>query len=132
MDDTKGESPRRGNPEWQKGCPSPHPGGRPKKREELVAKIQERGLELVEKLFEIVDDCPVRVPRKGEDGKVEFHIVGPSHRDRIEAAKLLVAYGYGKPLQTVEVSGPEGGPVPVSGIQTLVEKLAEMAASKKG
>lgn len=109
---------------------SGNPGGRPRKRAELVAKIQERGLDLVQKLFDIVDECPVMVPNDSDKGP-GYNVVGPSHRDRIDAAKLLIAYGYGKPLQTVEVSGPEGGSIPVTGIQTLVEKLAAMAATKK-
>lgn len=32
----------------------------------------------------------------------------------IEAIKLLWAYTYGKPVERQEVSGPEGGPVPVA------------------
>lgn len=109
----KGETkakPKKGNPNWRKGGPSPHPGGRPKQRWELVEKIQARGEELVNALFDIVDECPKEKPTGNERGP-QYEIVGPTHRERIEAAKTLIAYGYGKPTETVEMSGPGGQPI---------------------
>jgi hypothetical protein len=90
---------------WKPGQ-SPNPGGRAKKRAELTQRIQERGIDLIEALFALVDDNPEFVT--GERGGVP---VGPSHRDRIDAIKLLLAYGYGKPTLAVELTGRNGGPI---------------------
>ncbi len=38
-------------------------------------------------------------------------------KDSIEAAKLLLAYAYGKPIDRQEVSGPDGGAVPIQIIE---------------
>lgn len=35
-----------------------------------------------------------------------------NHRDHVKAAVVLLAYDVGKPVETVELSGPDGGPVP--------------------
>ena len=94
----KGRGPGRPFQPGQSG----NPGGRPKVLKELKDRIQLRGLELVDLLFGIVDGLPVM---KGRG------VVGPSHRERILAIKELMAYGYGRPVLAVEVSGPGGGPL---------------------
>lgn len=81
---------------------SGNPGGRPRMLKELKDRIQLRGLDLVDVLFGIVDGLPLA---KGRG------VVGPSHRERILATKELMAYGYGRPVLAVEVSGPGGGPL---------------------
>jgi hypothetical protein len=83
-----------------------NPGGHPKVLRELRERIRERGLDLVEKLFAIAWAEP-RIEKRGRRNVV----VGPTHLERIQAIKLLMAYGYGRPTLAVEVSGPGGGPV---------------------
>lgn len=51
-------------------------------------------MDLVTKLFDLADG-------KGK----------PSPRERIEALKILLAYGFGLPGAHIELSGPGGGPV---------------------
>lgn len=57
---------------------------------------------------------------------------GADARDRMEAAKLALAYSRGKPRQSVEMTGADGGPIRVSSDDLLaqLEKL-EAAATKK-
>ena len=52
-------------------------------------------------------------------------------QDRIRAAEVLLDRGYGKAAQTVELSGPEGGPIPVAidpwsddDLAALLERMA--------
>jgi hypothetical protein len=103
---------------------SGNPNGRPKTLPELREKIQLRGDDLVDTLFDIMDDMPEWV---GEDGKRGGKIVGPSNGERIAAIKLLKAYGYGLPKQTVEVSGPGGGPVQS---EVATKDLSEMTTGE--
>lgn len=102
----------RGKP-FQKGQPdlpgkrfepgqSGNPGGKPKTLKELKDRIQRRGLDLVDALFEIVDGLPEREGRS---------VVGPSHADRYHCAKELLDRGYGRTLQAVELTGKGGGPL---------------------
>jgi hypothetical protein len=134
MDDSKSEKPKkRGNPAWVKGCKSPNPAGKPKKRAELMESIQRRGLDLVVKLFEIADKFPVAV--LDDEGK-QIDIEGPSHRERIEAVKTLLAYGYGKPTEHVELTGNEGGPIEVSSVSRMTsgqrrKRLDELLAKAR-
>jgi hypothetical protein len=54
------------------------------------------------------------------DGRVywqQLHaLAAGEHKDahvRVKALSLLLSYKYGKPTEHVELSGPEGGPIPV-------------------
>jgi hypothetical protein len=92
---------------------------------ELKEKIHERGGELVDKLFDIADELPRLMA--AADG---FTVVGPSHSDRIKAIGMLLAYGYGRPVQAVEHSGKDGAPltvnlegVPLETIKVLRERM---------
>lgn len=93
---------------------SGNPGGRPKLLAELKEKIQARGDELVDKLFAIAFEQP-------KARKVGRRVVldGASPKERVMAIEKLLAYGYGKPVQAVELSGPGGGPVRTSAIDNL-------------
>lgn len=81
---------------------SGNPGGKPKTLKELKDRIQRRGLDLVDALFEIVDGLPERIGTS---------VVGPSHADRYHCAKELLDRGYGRTLQAVELTGKGGGPL---------------------
>lgn len=75
---------KRGNPAWQKGAESPNPGGRPKVVEEFKLRarrvVDEHVLEMWEK----------EVSKKGKDW--------------VKCSELLVAYGYGRPTQSLEAA----------------------------
>lgn len=101
----KGKRRGAGRP-WQKGQ-SGNPGGRPKTLSHVRERIQKRGDDLVDELFAIVDDLPRVIPE--EKGPGVF--LGPSHSDRIKAILGLWAYGYGKPVQAVELTGKDGEPI---------------------
>jgi hypothetical protein len=74
---------------------SGNPGGRPKGlvklRELLIEKYETRCVDGLNEL--LVDDDP---------------------RVRLETIKHIQSYLYGKPTQSVEMSGPEGAPVSIS------------------
>lgn len=93
---------------------SGNPGGRPKMLKELKERIQEGGSELVEKLFSIALDPP-KVSRINRRTIVD----GPNYRERVMAIEKLLAYGYGRPVLAVEVSGPGGGPLETRDIDKL-------------
>jgi hypothetical protein len=84
---------------------SGNPGGRPRMLRELKERIQVRGAELVDALFAIA----LAAPRKG----------APSPRERALAARVLLDIGYGRPVQAVEVSGRNGGPLVTRDISQL-------------
>ena len=81
--------PRPGNPAWVKGV-SGNPGGRPKGLAELVRQETKDGAELVAFMLRIL-----RARKQ-------------PLRYRLEAAAWLADRGFGKALQQMEVSGPEG------------------------
>lgn len=70
---------------------SGNPVGRPKVAEEFRAKARR-----------IVDAKVLNL------WEAEIDNDGP---DKMKASELLAAYGYGKPAQAIELSGPEGAPV---------------------
>lgn len=81
---------------------SGNPGGRPRALKELKERIQVRGDDLIDFLFEIAEGLPEREGRT---------IVGPSHADRYHVIKELLDRGYGRTVQAIELSGPGGGAV---------------------
>lgn len=82
----RAEAGRRRNGTFAEGS-SGNPGGRPREERELVEALRLRGLDLAEKLVEL-----------GLEGNVKA----------IEAA---LNRAYGKPKETVELTGAGGGPV---------------------
>ena len=103
----KGRPFEKGQPDLPEGKrfepgASGNPGGRPRANKECQDLIRARGFDLVNTLFEIVDELPERRGRS---------IVGPSHRDRVLAVKELRDWGFGRPKQSVEISGPGGRPI---------------------
>lgn len=73
---------------------SGNPGGRPKENNEVKALARALGIEAIEKLAQLM---------RGDDPRVAS-----------SAAQALLDRGFGKPSQSVEMSGPDGGPVEVS------------------
>ena len=76
----------------------------PKIHAEIRPIAQRYGLEVVHMWYEIAMD-----PEQ-------------STKDRLAASELLAAYGYGKPRETHEHSGPSGGPIQ---IDTAKSELAD-------
>jgi hypothetical protein len=78
---------------WQPGQ-SGNPGGRPKGSKEFRERCRE---------FADEKGLPVLIDI-AESAK---------HKDRLKAVELLLAYGYGKPKQGVELSGDDGGDIKI-------------------
>lgn len=97
---------KRGNPAWRKGGASPNPGGRPKAVADLLnlarASVPD-ALELAAKLM--------ANPRK--DARV-----------RLDAAKLILAYGLGRPAAVDSDEKDKGAERPLVGVD--VAQLLEI------
>lgn len=70
---------------------------------------------IIDRLFELAEG--VTVQETGSDGKERIYTRAPDYR----AASYLVDRLMGKPAQSIEaeVSGPGGGPIPVTGYEIL-------------
>lgn len=87
--DDRHQGKRRGSGRrWPKGV-SGNPGGRPKVVEEVRSLARQHTVDAVNALVSALK-------RQGE---------------RVAAAKVLLAYGYGPPVQAVEVAAPADRPV---------------------
>lgn len=60
--------------------------------------------------------------------------VNTRHKDHVKAAELLLAYEAGKPIQAVELSGPEGGPFDPASMTSEQQKayMAGLIAKARG
>lgn len=60
--------------------------------------------------------------------------VNTRHKDHVKAAELLLAYEAGKPVQAVELSGPEGGPMDPASMTSEQQRayLAGLIAKARG
>lgn len=60
-----------------------------------------------------------------KDGDV---VSGPTkNSDRIAAIRLIIEYGYGKPKQITELSGPDGGPIETAAVSPLDDLRGRIA-----
>lgn len=128
--------PVRTSTQW----PPPNPGGRPRTagfRRVIKALVGPEGEEIIATAVAIMRgapitlrmpdgtfrevDCEGEVPSK--DGPITC---GPSAHDRLEAAKFLADRLMGKATQSVELSGPEGGPIPVAAVANEAAQLANL------
>lgn len=81
------------------------------------------------KVVELEDKC-----REYSDTMIDVWTVialdaKASHRDRIRAAEMVVAYGMGKPRQAITVSGEEGKPpVLVDSVTQMLERIIKVGA----
>jgi hypothetical protein len=80
---------------WRPGQGSPNPGGRPKGLAALVREQTKDGQELVRFMLGVLRGrkTPLRL--------------------RMEAAAWLADRGFGKALQQMELTGPDGGPMEI-------------------
>jgi hypothetical protein len=104
-----------------------NPFGRPKLLPELKQRIQERGQYLIDRLFEIVDPEPQLV-RRGR----RVVAVGPSHKDRVLAIKLLLGYGYGRPPLAIEITRPGDGSFAGATRDAIDEVITQAEAERAG
>jgi hypothetical protein len=97
---------------------SGNPGGRPAGLASYVRKQTNNGKELVDFMADVL-----RVSGQFEHGKVPLEV-------RIDALKWLADRGFGKPLQTQEVTGPDGGAIAVSvtaARELITSRIIELA-----
>jgi hypothetical protein len=85
-----GERPGR----FKKGQ-SGNPGGRPKKTQEEL---------------DLVAACKAKTP-EALATIAQIMVSGENERNRLAAAQAIIERGYGKAVQPVESSGPNGGPI---------------------
>jgi hypothetical protein len=110
-DPTLAEVERFGSPEQAaRAGAAPKPRA-PKLREALAAKVEERAEEIIAAYVEALAATRGVIVRIG-DGQDEL-VERPDHAARVRAADALLDRVHGRPKQQTEISGPDGGPVPV-------------------
>lgn len=60
-------------------------------------------------------------PVEEREATIRYHALQAARGDR-HAFKLLMAYAYGTPVQRSEISGPDGGAIPVS-IEAALDRI---------
>lgn len=97
---------------WQKGQ-SGNPGGRPRVPDDLkksCRRLATRGLKVLEEIINSRDVFD-------ENGKRTA--TGASASEKVAAVKLVMEYGYGKPVQ------PVGGEDESAGITVVIRQFAD-------
>lgn len=88
-------------------------------------RFGENGEELVAFLADVVEGRATGDALGRSGGETVPVEIGPSIREKTDAVELLLAYGWGKPSQALEVSGPAGGPIPVAPVQLRLDHLSD-------
>ena len=79
----------------------------------------------------IVREWLEAVPDGGDNTRIGtlldylWDIASAANKQSLDAIKLLLDRGYGKPSQAVELSGPDGGPTDIHYDARIVSPLAE-------
>lgn len=109
------------NPAWQKGMPSPNPGGRPKGASALARYVRQQtrdGKELVDRLLQLA-----RMPAT----------TAQARRECRAACEALLDRGFGKPLVLVDVAAEEGLAGRLAGVSDAVlDQILGLAAELEG
>ena len=103
-----GSAKPRGRP-FPKGVTG-NPGGRPKMSAELAEALRKRNMKSVEVLSKVQDDY-LRGTHVDDEGRTHE---APKASEAIKASEVLLAYSIGKPRETVELMGEDGGPIAVA------------------
>lgn len=136
----------RGNPNWKPGV-SGNPGGGPKGLARLIRERTgmqgERLYELIRQIMEgdvaftpaqkraverLVKLEGQKSPRAAELCLLIEKLNMPSLKERLDAAKVLLEHGHGKPKEFVELTGAEGGPVELAAMDISRLSLADRIA----
>lgn len=89
---------------WQKGT-SGNPGGRPRMPDDLKKSCRRLALRGLHVLAEIINS---RTEFETIDGKLVKTSSAASPSEKTAAIKLVMEYGFGKPVQPVGGEGDEG------------------------
>lgn len=91
---------------------SGNPGGRPKMDPALAEAFRTRSTKSLEVLAKVQDDY-LRGEHIDEKGVVH---VPPKASEAIKASEVQLAYAIGKPRETVELTGEDGGPINITAL----------------
>ena len=99
--------------------------GRPKSFGRIVRELTNDGQELIETALGIMRGELVIKDNKVTKFGVEQVDTVANHKVRLDAVQFLAEQGWGKPAVSVELSGPEGGPMQTEAvtIETSTEHL---------
>jgi hypothetical protein len=112
---------------------SGNPGGRPKGIASYVRSKTRDGEQIVKFMLDVFHGKAIKAGRKSRTtgDRIVLDVV-PTLTERIEAAHWLAERGFGKAVQAMEVSGPEGSPIEYSEIAASVRtRLAALAAARE-
>lgn len=87
-----------------------NPGGRPKMTAEMAESLRKRSMKSIEVLSKVQDDY-LRGTYTDENGRERE---APKASEAIKASEVLLAYSIGKPRESVELMGEDGGPIAVA------------------
>lgn len=113
---------------WKPGQ-SGNPAGRPVGLGKAIRKALGDGSELVEILLSIARG---EQTAKSTASGVQIEAEPPTRLERLAAIKLLLEHGWGKPATKVEVSGPDGGAIPVGRFDLGAMGAQDLDSLEKG
>lgn len=101
---------------------SGNPGGRPKGIASYVRSKTRDGEQIVKFMLDVFHGKAIKAARKSRatGDRIVLDVV-PTLTERIEAAHWLAERGFGKAVQAMEVSGPEGSPIEYRALAESIE-----------